>query len=170
MTYLKKNIILVLVFVFVVFIAYQFSIKQTFELKDEYQNLKNLNSNTTQIKNNIRQLSAHKTYLDSVVKANKITSTNLQNELLITLNRICEINRCKISKFEEPHTFQRDDIDQIYYNFALQGNYEQIVKSIYDLEQGKNLGQIVSVDIKKEINYKLNKTYLEADILIKNTQ
>ena len=170
MSYRKKNIILILSFVVVCFLAYQLAIKNTLDLKEQYYSIKDSQQNEQNIRTKIGQLSAQKRYLDSLVAVNKITTTNLQNELLVRLNSLCDKHQCEIINFEEPHVDSLRGIENTYHQFGLKGNYKQIINTIYDLEYDRNLGQLVSVQFLKKRDYKRNRVYLTADILIKNTQ
>lgn len=170
MSYKKKNIILGLSFLILCIVAYQFAIKNTLALKSEYIRILSFKENEQNIQTKIGQLSAQKRYLDSLVSANKITTTNLQNELLVTLNKLCAEHQCKISKFDEPHTDSISGIVNTFHRFSLEGNYKQIINTIYDLEYERKLGQLVSVQLLKQRDYRRNSVYLTADVLIKNTQ
>ena len=170
MSYKKKNIILAVVFVLICGFSYQFSIKTTLENKVKYEDLTTRLNTEKQLKQNISRLTQHKSYLDSLLKVHNISTTNLQNELLKSLNTLGERHQCKISSFEEPHLDSIGSMEHTYNRFSLKGNYKQLIHSIYDLDYEKNLGQLVSVNLKTEQDYKHNQTYLTADILLKNTQ
>jgi len=169
-SYKRKNIILGIVFVLICAFAYQFSIKKTFNYKKQFEDIQGSLEQEKLIKQNILQLTQHKAYLDSLVKIHKITTTNLQNELLTSLNSFCETHDCEIASFEEPHVDSIGNIENTYNRFSLRGNYKQLINTIYELEYGKNLGQLVSVSFETKKDYKRNNIYLTADILIKNTQ
>ncbi len=170
MSYRKKNMILVSSFIVLCFVAYQLAIKKTLELRSDYKNIRLNKSQEKAIQSKIRQLSAQKRYLDSLVSAKKITSTNLQNELLVTLNRLCDKHRSKIFKFYEPHIDSVGGIENTYHRFSIKGNYKQVINTIHDLEYDRNLGRLVSLKMEKQKDYKRNSVYLITDIIIKNTQ
>lgn len=170
MSYKRKNIILSMAFILVCAFAYQFSIQKTFNYKFQYETIKERLKREQLIKQNILHLTQHKSYLDSLVKIHKITTTNLQNELLTSLNSYCERYDCEITSFEEPHVDSIGNIENTYNRFSLKGNYKQLIQTIYDLEYKKNLGQLVSVRFETKKDYRKNATYLTTDVLIKNTQ
>lgn len=170
MSFKKKNIVLAFSFLILCLIAYQFAIRNTLNLKSEFNTIKANKAQEQMIQSKIGQLSAQKRYLDSLVSVNKITTTNLQNELLVTLNRLSEKHNVKISNFDEPHIDSIGGIENTYHRFVLKGNYKQIINTIYDLEYGRNLGQLVSLQFEKQRDYRRNSVYLTADVLIKNTQ
>lgn len=170
MSFKKKNIILAISFLILCLVAYQFAIRNTLNLKSEFKTIKANKAHEQMIQSKIVQLSAQKRYLDSLVSVNKITTTNLQNELLVTLNGLSDKHKVKISKFDEPHIDSIGGIENTFHRFVLEGNYKQIINTIYDLEYDRNLGQLVSVQFKKQRNYRRNSLYLTADVLIKNTQ
>ncbi|QSS96296.1 hypothetical protein [Psychroflexus sp. ALD_RP9] len=170
MSYKKKNISLVIGVLLSCLLAYQFAIKNTLELKSELRLIKANKAKEQMIQTEIRKLSAQKHYLDSLISVNKITTTNLQNELLVTLNSLSEKHKVNISNFDEPHIDSIKGIVNTFHRFVLKGNYKQIINAIYDLEYDRNLGQLVSLHFKKQRDYRRNSVYLTADVLIKNTQ
>ena len=170
MSYKKKNIILLISVFLSCLLAYQFAIRNTLELKTEFKMIKTNKAQEQMIQAEIRKLNAQKHYLDSLVSVKKITTTNLQNELLMTLNNLAKKHKLQISQFNEPHIDSIDGIVNTFHRFVLKGNYKQIMKTIYDLEYDKNLGQLVSLQFQRQKNYRRNSVYLTADVLIKNTQ
>ncbi len=162
--------ILVIGFLLVCAFAYQFSVKNTLSNQQVFENLQKQLENERILKQNIAELTRQKFYLDSLLKVHNISTTNLQNELLKYLNTLSERYNCQISKFEEPHLDSVAGIEHTYNRFALKGNYKQLIQTLYDLEYDKNLGQLVSVSMMIKKDYKLDQTYLTADILLKNTK
>jgi hypothetical protein len=105
-------------------------------------------------------------YYDSILKQMDIGETSLQNNLLRILNQESSKNDLKIIDFNQPHIYKTETNSLYTYSFGLKGGYPNILKTIHTLEQNGKFGEVVHIDFEKKKNYRTNKSYLEAKVLL----
>ena len=163
----QKNIALFLGFIFSLWIAHLLSFSKTLELKKQHGTLKEealLFENGAQ---KLLQLKQENHYYDSIFKSKKIsTSRSFQNNLLSVINSFADSAMIKVVSFENPHKFQQEGSEVLTYAFTVQGNFNQITRLIYQLEQRYKLGKIISINYVKKRNYRKRLEYLECDVLL----
>lgn len=168
MTNKNKNILLVAGFFLVLFLCYLLAFSKTFSLKKEYNHLK---KEELLFKNTPKQLSLlmqKQKYYDSLLNKYQVNGGSIQNNLLKTINTIAGNTNLKVVRFLEPHSFESNDLIVKTYQFTVEGDYNNILKLIYHLEQKTKFGEIVNFNFEKKKNYRTNKSYLQASILLKS--
>lgn len=164
----NKNILLILGFVVMLVIAYQMAFSKTIALKKEVRTLEAqiLNSN------NLIELTSNLVYrekfVDSVLQNNNIKNLSTQNNLLSFLNQAAEKEAFIIASFSEPHLHLEDNILKSSFQFTLQGNFNEIEKVIYKLEQEHHFGKIVHLKYEKKRDYRRAKDYLQCFIVLES--
>jgi hypothetical protein len=162
----NKNILLVVGFFVVLFIAYSFSIKKTMEAKELLTTLwseKELQSNAQSKIFNLQQENAH---LDAILRKRDLSIENsFQQTLLKKINSFAEKEKITIISFEEPHEFERNEINLKTYFFEIKGDFRALLKLINELER-QQLGQLVSVNFTKKKKYRTNRTALSCQFYI----
>jgi uncharacterized protein YnzC (UPF0291/DUF896 family) len=162
----NKNILLVVGFFVVLFIAYSFSIKKTMEAKELLTTLwseKELQSNAQSKIFNLQQENAH---LDAILRKRDLSIENsFQQTLLKKINSFAEKEKITIISFEEPHEFERNEINLKTYFFEIKGDFRALLKLINELER-QQLGQLVSVNFIKKKKYRTNRTALSCQFYI----
>ena len=162
----NKNILLVVGFFVVLFIAYSFSIKKTMEAKELLTTLwseKELQSNAQSKIFNLQQENAH---LDAILRKRDLSIENsFQQTLLKKINSFAEKEKITIISFEEPHEFELNEINLKTYFFEIKGDFRALLKLINELER-QQLGQLVSVNFTKKKKYRTNRTALSCQFYI----
>lgn len=167
----KKNILLLLAFLVLLWVTYHFSISNTVEAKNKYNSLTEQKDLVSNISEQMHYLNQQNVYLDSILSKNKITTeSSFQNNLLSILNSFATQNRLNIISFNEPHTFNRNDAVLKTYSFTVKGNFNKILQLIHTLENYGNYGKPVSVFFDKKKNYKTNRKYLECTIFLQRIE
>lgn len=168
MTARNKNIILVIGFFITLFVCYQLAISKTVDLIDETNSLEIENM---MFKNTPKELSILKQkqkYYDSIFNKYQLNGSSIQNNLLKTINTIAEQRNIKVISFLEPHIELKNDLTIKTYQFTLEGDYNNIIQLIYQLEQKSKFGEIINLHFEKKKNYRTGKSFLEASILLKS--
>jgi hypothetical protein len=168
MTQKNKNIILVVSFLLIVVIAYQFAITNTLQLKSEYKTLK---QDTVVFNNMPLQLSSLKQkekYYDSLLTKYHLGGSSIQNNMLKAINTYAELNKLKIIDFIEPHKIIKNDLTINTYQFTLEGDYNAIISLIYQIEQKTKFGEVINLNFKKLKDYRTGRFYLQASVLLKS--
>lgn len=163
-----RNIVLVAGFALVLLIAYQFAISDTLVLKDKYGKLKQqqeLFKNAPQKYSLLRQ---KERYYDSILNANQLSGSSIQNDLLKTISKITEGTSLRIIDFSEPHLFKDSDYTIKTYSFSVNGNFNDIQQLLYHLEQKTSFGELVNVHYTRKRDFRRWKNFLEASVLIRS--
>ncbi len=167
----QKNIILLVGFVILLWLTYQFSIANTFEAKRKYNTLLNQKVLLSNIPEQINYLKQQNEYFDTILEKNKITvGSSFQNNLLQFINTYATDNQLKIVAFNEPHQFIKNDAILKTYSFTLKGSFTNILQLIYKLEQQGNYGKLISINFNKKKNYKTNNIFLECEIFLQKIE
>jgi len=167
MTSKNKNILLVVGFVLALVIAYQFAIADTLALRKTYNDLQKEQSIFQSTPQKLASLKQRERVYDSVLNANNIGGSSMQNELLRSISEISESSNLKITAFNEPHTFENENYQTLTYSFSVTGSFNNIQKLLHHLEQKTSFGELVNVQYKRNRDYRKRRNYLEAAILLR---
>lgn len=165
-----KNILLLLFFVLLLFLAYQYSFTKTFELKAKLEQLHLQNSPNLQSETNQYDLNERELFLDSIINKN-FSGSSLQNDLLEVLNKNSKDKSFKIISLNEPHLYiSEDNSETTSYRFVLEGNYQDLEKVLYTLEKVYSFGNLAHINFEKKKDYRLNKEFLVCSVLLQNVR
>jgi len=168
MTSRNKNIVLVIGFILILFVCYQVAISKTVTLIAETKSLK---VQELLFKNTPRELSLLKQkqkYYDSIFNKYQLNGSSIQNNLLKTINFTAKQNNIQIISFLEPHIELKEDLTIKTYQFVIEGDYNDMVHLIYQLEQKSKFGEIINLHFEKKKNFRTGKSFLEASVLLKS--
>ena len=166
MTIKTKNRILVGGFVFGLIICYQLAFSETFALKNEFDRLKQEQELAENLPQQLARLNQKKKQYNDVLQSYQISETSWQNNLLQRIDRYAKINDLVILKIEEPHSYKQQDLTSKTYQLFLEGEFNNLLGLIYELEQQANTGQLVNVHFNKNTDYRSKKSSLEMQVLI----
>lgn len=163
-----KNIMLVIGFLLGLLICYNFAVSKTVSLKKEYTSLQQqelLFENTPKQLSLLKQKQKH---YDSILKANKLDGSSIQNNLLKTINFFANQNNLNVLDFVEPHSYKQNDLVVKSYAFTVEGSYNSIITLVYKLEQETRFGEVINLHFEKKTNFRTHKRFLEATVLIQH--
>ncbi|WP_188726581.1 general secretion pathway protein, partial [Flavobacterium limi] len=101
----KKNKLLIVGFVLILYICYSFAISNTVIYYNEYHKKEQQIANDSNLPNLANQLIRKEKQLDQVLDQNEINvSDSFQNDLLKQLSSYSNTYHLKITDFQEPHT------------------------------------------------------------------
>ncbi len=167
----QKNSILFIGMILLFWIAYQFSFSNTFELKNQYQDLKKERKLFTNVPQKLTRLKQQNLFYDSILKSKKIVvESSFQNNLLKTITTFADSTNINVVTFNNPHIFKTDNAIVTTFSFKLKGSFSNITRLVYQLEQYYKLGKIISVHFEKKKNYKRNRHFLECTVLLQQVQ
>lgn len=164
----NKNILLILGFVVMLIIAYQMAFSRTFAVKNEVKAMESQLTNSNNLMAQISNLNHREKFVDSVLQNNNIKNLSTQNNLLSFLNQTAQKDAFIITSFNEPHLYLEDNIQKSSFQFTLQGNFNEIEKVIYKLEQEHNFGKIVHLKYEKKRDYRKAKDFLQCFIVLES--
>ena len=164
----SKNILLIIGFFLGLLICYHLAICKTVSLKKEYASLQR---QKLLFENTPKQLSILKQkqkYYDSTLIANELDGSSIQNNLLKTINSFSNQDNLKVLSFLEPHAYTQNNLTIKTYEFIVQGSYNTIIALVHKLEQETRFGEVINLHFEKETNFRTNKRFLKAAILIQH--
>jgi len=164
----RKNTILIIASILLLFICYKFAVKKTIDYKKEYQLLKNQEQLFNDLPKQFGVLNEKNKYYDSLLTKFQITETSLQNNLLKTINKVTSTLKVKVIDFKEPHIVAENEVRKNYYTFTLEGSFENILKVIHQLEQKTKFGEVATINMIKGKQPRSRKEFLQAEVMIVN--
>jgi len=168
MTYKLKNILLLLGLILMCFVCYQLAISKTIDLRAQYKTLRHEEDLFKSTPKQLRILKQKQVYYDSILVSNKLDANSVQNSLLRNINSFAEVTNLKVISFLEPHITVNEDLTVKTYEFVLEGDYNNIIKLIHQLEQQTKFGEIINLHFEKKKNHRTGRYYLQAKILLKS--
>lgn len=164
----KNSLILGIVLVF--FACYQFAISNTLELRKEYHILKKEETRFKDIPKQLSILSGKQQHYDSLLNSMNLGNTSMENNLIKAINITAEQNKLKVIDFNRPHIYEDKGTALHTFDFTLEGDFIQILKGIYTLEQEGNFGEIVHLNFEKKKNYNTRKNFLNATLFLQHVK
>lgn len=152
------------------YLVWHFSIKQTFELKNEINHIEKTMINSKSLINKKVLLQQKNKYFDSILNKFNIKGKSIQNNLLNFINNYCSVTNLKIISFKEPHNYSESNISYNTYRFIVQGGFNEILQLVNRIEQTKKFGSVIHLNFQKKKNYKTGKYFLNADILLQRIE
>lgn len=162
----NKNIILVVLFVFILMLVYKLSITKTIALNNDVENLQKEYSVAQNLTSSFAILNQKERALDSIIKTQNIKDGSVQNNLLEIIQSTSKNNEITISEFNEPHLFTEDNQTIESYSFKLKGLFDDLQEVIYTLEQKYTIGSIKHFRFEKKKDFRQNRNYLECFIVL----
>tara|TARA_R100001377_G_C3162159_1_gene100073 strand:+ start:200 stop:712 length:513 start_codon:yes stop_codon:yes gene_type:complete len=168
MTSRNKNIALIIGLTALLFVCYKLAISKSVDLVHEN---KSLEIQEFLFKNTPKELSLLKQkqkYYDSLFNKYQLNGSSIQNNLLKTINATAEENNIKIMSFLEPHIELKNNLTIKTYQFVIEGDYNNIIQLVHQLEQKSKFGEIINLHFEKKKNFRTGKSFLEATVLLKS--
>lgn len=164
----NKNLLLISAFLLMIVVCYKLAISKTFEQKKQYEKLKKQELLFVNAPKKLSLLRQKQVYYDSLLNKYQIDESSIQNNLLNTINKYALINDLKVINFMEPHITTTNNLIVKTYDFTIEGKYNDINQLIFNLEQKTRFGEIIHTHYEKKKNFRTNKLYLKARILLKS--
>lgn len=166
----NKNILLIVGFSLIAFLAYKYSIQKTFEVRDQLLTIRSSISEKSTNEISQQDLLLKEIFLDSII-AKSNSETSLQNDILEGLNRHSQEYEYHIIAFKEPHNYVYEDSTEISsLQFVLEGRYDALEKILYQIENDFTFGSLAHLKFEKKKDFRLNKVFLQCDVVIQNVK
>lgn len=162
----RKNILLLIVIFIMAYACYIFAFKPTIAMKSSYHQLDLEQQRFKDIPTQLVLLKKKDLYFDSILNKMNLQHTSIENNLLHALHVEAKKNDLKVMDFNSPHVYINDQQELNTFIFTLEGSFQDILKSIYHLEQQGNFGKVAHVNFEKKKNFRTRKTFLNATIFI----
>jgi hypothetical protein len=168
MTGKTKNILLTLGLFLTLVLCYSLAVSKTVALKRHYSSLKQEAILFKDTPKQVSLLKQKQRYYDSLLNRYQIKGSSIQNNLLKTINVLAKEHNLKVVHFLEPHEDESNGLSIKSYPFTVEGGYNNILKLVYYIEQNTKFGEIINLHFERKKNFKTNKHYLQAHILLES--
>ena len=167
MDYKKKNIVLLIVAVILLWFVYVFSITKTLDYKNKYTDLLEEKVRVDNSSQEILQLQKKSRYLDSMLRKENISITNsFQQVFLKKIENFKRDSKIELTEFNNPIKIKDKNVDSELYSVIIKGNFNELLSFLNYLEK-QGLGEIKNFNFLKNKNYRTNKEYLQLKIFLK---
>lgn len=167
----RKNKLLLLGFIIVLYICYAFAISNTLSIYKEFQTKNDVliqNKSTPKL---AYQLLQKEKQLDKLLAEHHVkTSESYQNDLLKQLNFYSAKYSLKVIDFKEPHIIIENNTTTSSYIFSLQGSFNGSIALLNKLENNPALGTVKHINFNKKRNYKSNIDELFVEIVLEKNK
>lgn len=167
----QKNILLIVVILFFLVLSYIFGVSKTLAERKAYKELLEQEKFVVEIPKLLSTQSKQEKNLDSILSSMNLSSNSIENDLLRLLNVESKVNNVRTYDFNEAHIFSNDSIGELLtFPFVLEGDYNGILKTVYEIEHKNNFGEIIHLNLEKKKNYKTRKEFLTATVFLQRIE
>jgi Tfp pilus assembly protein PilO len=167
----KKNKLLVVGFVLILYICYSFAISNTISYYKEYKQKEQQIADDSSMPNLVNQLLQKEKQLDQVLSQYEINvSDSFQNDLLKQLSSYSNQYHLKITDFQEPHNITQKGFYTTSYVFTLEGSFNGCLALLNQIENNPKLGAIKHLNFTKKKNYKTNTDQLFVEVIMQTNR
>ena len=170
LTYKKKNILLLAVFVLFLFIIYFLAINKTLDLYFQCNEMQAQLNQTQNASQQLSRLEMQMKEIEAVFGEEQEESYNYQQLLLEVLSNYCSGNNIVLRKFPEPIIIYEQEFSVETNIISVEGPFKNLLHLIYLLEQKNKLGKIASLHFQTREDFKTKQKALFADIYIQNAK
>ncbi len=167
-TFKQKNKVLLIIFVLLMLASYKRSFVLTLLALDEIEKQE---LNIEKIKTSdyeIGLLNQSIKELNQTIGKSNLKPDKVQQKILKEISILSQKNDVNLESIEETHIYKTVDFS-IYSNILiLEGDYKNLVKSIYNLELNFEYARLINVQLYKEKNISTKKIKLYAKILFQH--
>lgn len=165
-----KLIALIFGVVTTLFLCYSLAVSKTIALKKEYSVLSTQTKSLQDVPRQKAVLSLRMKHYDSILSTMNLENTSIENNLLRIINIEAQQNNLKVLDFNDSHTFVEETKTLNTFDLTLQGDFTNLLKTIYTLEAENSFGEIVHLDFQKKRDYRKRKDLLSARIFLQQIE
>lgn len=163
----KKNKLLLVGFLLVLYLCYSFAISNTINYYKEYKTKQDQIAADSDMPGLVAKLSHKEKQLDQVLSTYDINiSESFQNDLLKQLTSYSDSFKLKIVDFQEPHSVTEKGYTVTSYIFSLEGSFNGCLAVLNKVENNPSLGLIRHLNFVKKKNYKTNTDELFVEVIM----
>lgn len=167
----KKNKLLLVGFLLVLYICYSFAISNTINYYKEYKAKQDQIAADSNMPKLVGQLIQKEKQLDQALSLYDVNiSESFQNDLLKQLTSYSDSYKLKIVDFQEPHSVLQKGFTVTSYIFSLEGSFNGCLAVLNKVENNPALGVIKHLNFVKKKNYKTNSDQLFVEVIMQKTK
>jgi hypothetical protein len=170
LTYKKKNQVLLVIAVILLFIAYQFAIKKTMAAHTDVVNAEQQMELAANAPMMAAQLEKELMLMDAKIGADSLKEKNAGQELLELVTNYCQQNNAVLREFPETINTPQEKLMVETNWLVVAGDFATLINLVYILEQKSKLGKVTSVQYQLKKDLKSKELVLTATIYIQNVK
>ncbi|MEZ5199167.1 MAG: hypothetical protein R2764_23130 [Bacteroidales bacterium] len=169
LTYKKKLQLIFIGALVMLFVVYHMAISKTLNRRSQ---CKELQGQLVTIENAPTQMAEIHSELTRIGKiiGKENNKEDFRQKILEETTKFCENNKIRINEIPEPVVIDKNDYEIYTHTLVLEGDFQNLVRYIYELEQNLELSNVTSAKFysAKEVRTKQKKLYLK--LFIQNIQ
>lgn len=170
LTYKKKNQLLIIASVLILYLIYAFAISKTIASYDEYNKAKSQIELAANAPTMTAQLEKQLLQMDSKIGKQNLNGQNTEQALLELITNYCQNNHAVLREFPETTVAKQGDLFIETNLFVVEGEFSSLINLVYILEQKNKLGKIASVRYQLKRDFKTKDMALTAAIYLQNVK
>ena len=151
-------------------LVYQMALSKTWDLYAQNITLAEKLENIHESEKNKEVVEQKQQYLEQRISSFFIDSISHQDFLIETLTHYCHNNGILLQELPAMTSHQEGDFLVGTYKVVLEGNYKNLLKLVYLLEQKNKIGRVSSVSFIYKFDNKRKKNVLSMYLYIQNIQ
>lgn len=168
LTYKKKNILLAIIAVLLVFAVYSLGISKTIKAYHAYSESENKMKMAENAPAMAVQLEKELIRMDEKLGNQNTAGQNTAESLLNLITAYCQSNHAVLREFPRTSIASQSDMIIETNQFVVGGSFATLLKLVYILEQKNKVGKVASVKYQLKKDFKTKEMLLTASVFIQN--
>lgn len=166
-SYKKKLLLTICLALVIMIIAWEATFRKTILAYREVTQLRDGLKTVEQMIAEKQRIEAEIEIINAVlgIRDNSLLSEQLFEELERLSDKYDHI---RIVNFPDIHHTETNSYSVKTMSVSFEGDFHEILRLVYDMEQNEKIGKLVSVSIKKEKDFKRNNDFLRLTIFLQN--
>ncbi len=170
LTYARKNQLLVIAFVMIVFLVYWLAIKKTINEDRQVSEAEKKIQMATSAPFMAGRLEKELMLMNKKIGNENIKGDNSLQTLLELVTNYCKNNHAVLREFPETNINKQEGLLIETNRFAVEGNFSTLINLVYLLEQKNKLGKVASVTYQLKKDIKTRENILICTLYLQNVK
>ena len=149
-------------------LIYYWAVKPTLDMLSENKRINQQIALSENAPQKMQDMEHRLLNLQKLTKNYTLDSTESENELVGVLSMFCNSHKLELYKVHPVSLQEEKNYFIETSTFSVRGNYTDLLKLVYDLEQIDRKGRVVSTSFHSFVDPKIRKMVLETTIYIQN--
>ncbi len=151
-------------------LAYKLALSKTWDLYVQNNQLKEKLTAFKESLKNKDEIDLKQNLLEQRMISFFVDSLNHQDLLIETISQYCHGHRILLRELPAMNSYKEGDFKVGTYKVVLEGDYKNLLKLVYLLEQKSKIGRVSSVSFTLNFDNKRKKDVLSLSIYVQNIQ
>ncbi len=145
-------------------VSYNFAISNTVNLYRQHRKLILDESQIPNINERLASLMSREAQVDSILTSLSLNHVQTENNLISIFDALKDRNQVFVMDFNPPHTVTVEQGTLFTYEITLEGDFNGLLKSIFELEHNHRIGRISHVNLQKFKDRRTRKSKLQSTL------